>query len=101
MQSREAVQRDLGLRVRELRRGLGLTQEAAAEKLGMLAPNFARIEQGRVNVTLDTIVRLANVLGVSVRELLRSPRSRADVPPGRPPEKKAAKTAQSRRRPTR
>jgi len=78
-----AVQKDMGRRMRELRRERGLTQEAFAEKLGMLAPNYARIEQGRMNVTIDTIVRIANALGVAVAELFKRPTTRA-ARPGRP-----------------
>jgi transcriptional regulator with XRE-family HTH domain len=40
------VQREVGRRMRELRLQADLTQEELAEKLGMLAPNYARIEQG-------------------------------------------------------
>jgi transcriptional regulator with XRE-family HTH domain len=81
--SAEAVLKSLGLRVRELRRGLGITQEQAATKLGMQAPNYARIEQGRVNATVHTLVRIARFLDVSLADLFLPPRSRA-VRPGRP-----------------
>lgn len=62
-----AILRELGKRIGELRRARGLTQETAAERLGMLAPNYARIEQGRQNVTVDTLVRIVRVLGEDVR----------------------------------
>ena len=78
-----SVQRDLGLRAKELRALRGWTQEQMAERLGMLTPNYARIEQGRVNATIDTIVRVANALEVPVRELFKAPRAR-QVRPGRP-----------------
>ena len=52
------------MRMREVRRARGLTQEQLAAELGMLAPNYARVEQGRQNVTVDTVVRVAQVLGV-------------------------------------
>lgn len=73
--STRAAQKDLGRRVAELRRDRGHTQESIAEALGMLAPNYARIEQGRQNVTLDTIVRIAKVLDVGLPDLFRAPRS--------------------------
>lgn len=85
-----AVLRDLGFRVRELRRERGLTQEAFAEKLQMLTPNYARIEQGRANVTVDTLARVARALGVEVVDLFRRPKDR-NVKPGRPPTKKPAR----------
>ena len=81
--STEAVLRGLGLRIGELRRARGLTQEGAAAELGMLAPNYARIEQGRQNVTVDTLVRIAKALGVGVPELFAQPAARKS-PPGRP-----------------
>lgn len=90
------VLRDLGLRIRELRRQRDDTQESAAERLGMLVPNYARIEQGRLNVTVDTLVRIANALDVPLAELFKAPQVRA-VKRGRP--KKTA-TAVSTTRPT-
>lgn len=75
--------RSLGLRLRELRRHQGMTQEEMAERVGMLTPNYARIEQGRVNVTVDTLVRLANALASSLVSLFGTPQM-LDVPRGRP-----------------
>lgn len=49
----------------------------------MQAPNYARIEQGRPNMTVGTLVRLARFLGVPLVELFRTPRVRV-VRPGRP-----------------
>jgi transcriptional regulator with XRE-family HTH domain len=72
------------MRMREVRRARGLTQEQLAAELGMLAPNYARVEQGRQNVTIDTVVRVAQTLGVPLVELFRAPRTRV-IPPGRPP----------------
>lgn len=83
MRETGAVLRDLGLRLRELRRGLGLTQEEAAEKIGMLTPNYARVEQGRANVTVDTLVRIANMLDSPLAALFKTPKSRI-IQQGRP-----------------
>jgi transcriptional regulator with XRE-family HTH domain len=85
-----SVLRDLGLRIRELRRQRELTQEALAEKLGMLTPNYARVEQGRANVTVDTLVRIAHALDVELIELFRAPKDKT-VRPGRPPAKKVSR----------
>ncbi len=82
-QSTEEALGALGLRIQELRRARGETQETFAAALGMLTPNFARIEQGRANVTVDTLVRIANALCVAPAELLVTP-SRRGSHPGRP-----------------
>jgi transcriptional regulator with XRE-family HTH domain len=69
------VQLAFGLRVRELRKAKHLTQEAVAQRLKMLTPNYARYERGGLNVTRDTIVRIANALEVEPIELFRAPRT--------------------------
>jgi len=79
----EAAQRSVGLRIRELRQARGETQESFAGKLGMLSPNYARVEQGRANVTLGTLVRIANGLKVELAELFVAPTAKR-AKPGRP-----------------
>lgn len=78
-----AILKNLGLRIQELRRDRGETQESLAGRLGMLAPNYARIEQGRANVTVDTLVRVANALDVDLGQLFIAPERRRSKP-GRP-----------------
>ncbi len=78
----------IGRRVAELRRGRGWTQEKMAEKIGTSVQWLSRIEGGGENVTIDTLVGLANILGVGVVELL-TPLEGDDVrrkarPKGRP-----------------
>lgn len=75
--------RSLGLRIQELRRAAGETQEAFAARLGMLPPNYARIEQGRANVTIDTLVRVAYGLKVELADLFVTPKVKR-AKPGRP-----------------
>lgn len=79
----ELAQRTLGLRIQELRRARAETQESFAARLRMLAPNYARIEQGRANVTIDTLVRVANGLKVELAELFVAPSAKR-TRPGRP-----------------
>jgi transcriptional regulator with XRE-family HTH domain len=76
---------DLGRRVREVRRERSWTQEDAAERLGVDVRELQRIEAGRVNMTLQSLVRMARSLGVPVRELFEAPASRGPRKPGRPP----------------
>jgi transcriptional regulator with XRE-family HTH domain len=79
----QRAKRDLGLRVRELRRATGKTQEETAEGLDMHPQNYARIEQGRMNATLETAVRLAGFFRVELHGLFRPPKPQI-VRPGRP-----------------
>ncbi len=79
----EEVLKKMGLRIQELRRQRGHTQESLAAELNMLPPNYARIEQGRSNVTVDTLVRITNALDVGLAEVFVDPTVPAPKP-GRP-----------------
>ncbi len=65
--------RDLGLHLRALREDLGLTLEQLAERAAVAPKHAQKIEAGRINVTLVTLVRLADGLGTSVRNLFPLP----------------------------
>ncbi len=73
----------MGLRIRELRFEAGLTQEEIAAKLRVLTQNYAKIEQGRVNCTVESLRRIAAALGVEISELFTPP-TITRAPPGRP-----------------
>lgn len=55
-------------RIARLRQEKGLTQEVMARGLGTSLRNWQRIEAGQ-NLTLHTIARTANVLGVEPRRI--------------------------------
>jgi transcriptional regulator with XRE-family HTH domain len=76
--------KDVGRRIAELRRERGLTQERLAERLGIAANALQRIELGMQNLTVRSLVRLANGFGVPLAALCEPPASRT-VRPGRPP----------------
>jgi transcriptional regulator with XRE-family HTH domain len=75
--------KDVGRRIAESRRERGWTQEELAERLGIQANNLQRVELGMQNLTVRSLVRLANGLGVSLATLFEAPSSRV-VRPGRP-----------------
>jgi transcriptional regulator with XRE-family HTH domain len=64
----------LGRRVREGRKNLALTQEQAAEKMGLDEKHLQLIETGQTNPTVATLVAVARGLGVEVSSLLRQRR---------------------------
>lgn len=57
----------IGERLRSARLEAGLSQQTLAVKIGMTRSNYARLEQGRTNVTLDTLLRIADGLGLDLR----------------------------------
>ncbi len=60
----------LGKRIREERHRLNLTQAQLAEDIDISDTYMGAIERGERSLTLDTLVRLVNRLGVSVDYML-------------------------------
>ena len=59
----------LGERVRELRRGRGLTLEGLAERSGVSRAMISKLERGEKNPTLVVAAKLAEGLGVTLSQL--------------------------------
>lgn len=57
-------------RIAARRVACGLTQEQLAQLLDTVARNVQRIESGKQNLTLQTVARIASVLGVDPETLL-------------------------------
>lgn len=63
-----------GARIRELRAGQGLSQDALGQAAGISRPTLSKIERGVEDVGVVRLSRLAQVLGVEVAELFRQSR---------------------------
>jgi transcriptional regulator with XRE-family HTH domain len=61
--------KELGQRIRELRKTAGLTQEELGEKAELSYKFIGELERGQVNVSLDSIARIAQALGVKIGDL--------------------------------
>ena len=60
----------IGLRIKAARVRKGYTQGSIAKLTGLSTPHISNIETGNTKLGLPTIIPLANVLDVSVDELL-------------------------------
>ncbi|WP_418433393.1 helix-turn-helix domain-containing protein, partial [Bilophila wadsworthia] len=58
------ILKPFGAAVKAGRDGLGISQEALAEKAGLHRTYVGGVEQGRRNVSLSNIVKLSQALGV-------------------------------------
>jgi transcriptional regulator with XRE-family HTH domain len=66
------VRLKLGIRVRELRQKVGLSQEELGFKAKLHRTYIGSIERGEQNVSVDNIGRLAKALKVSLSDLFKS-----------------------------
>jgi transcriptional regulator with XRE-family HTH domain len=69
----------LGLRIKALRRDRGLLQKHLADKAGLTASMVSQIEAGRLTPTLPTLGKLAGALGISIPEVLESPKEARSI----------------------
>ena len=60
----------IGLRVKELRKKRGLTQDELGSMVGLHRSCVSRLEKGALNVTIDTLIALADAYGLTLSELL-------------------------------
>lgn len=48
-----------------------MSQEAVAHAVPMERPNYVRIELGQASATLDTLLLIANAIGVPLAQLVK------------------------------
>lgn len=63
------LRKKFGMRVRELRKQLGLSQEELGFKSNIHRTYIGAVERGEQNVSLDNIGRLSRVLRIKLTEL--------------------------------
>jgi transcriptional regulator with XRE-family HTH domain len=76
MPSTHPTLREFGRRVRQRRLELALSQEELAERADLHRTYISSLEQGRRNVAVRNLVRLAEALEFDPAELVRGLRSR-------------------------
>lgn len=67
---RTPAQIELGRRVRALRKELGLSQMALAERVGLHFTFVSTVERGERNLSLASLLAIAHGLGVDLGELV-------------------------------
>ncbi len=82
-QDPEVIARKIGCKVAQLRRASGLTQAQLAERLRVSVERVSRIER-EGNLTVHTIVAVANALGVTAAALWEEPEAEPAKARGRP-----------------
>jgi transcriptional regulator with XRE-family HTH domain len=66
-----ARRREVGIQIRRVRELHNLTQHDVCGRSGIDIAVLSRIEQGHSSPLLDTLIRVANAIGVPLAELVR------------------------------
>ncbi len=76
----QSIDNEIGNRIRLKRLGSGLSLRALAERAGLTASFLSQLERGRVNVSLNSLRRIAEGLGVPLLHFLEDSQRRAPSP---------------------
>lgn len=63
----------IGTRIRVARESARMTREAFAERVDISAQFLTDIERGRMGASIETVLKICNVLGVTTDTILRGP----------------------------
>jgi transcriptional regulator with XRE-family HTH domain len=66
-----ARRRQVGERIRRVRERLNLTQADVCGRSGIDIATYSRIEQGHSSPKVDTLIRIADAMGVELEDLVR------------------------------
>jgi transcriptional regulator with XRE-family HTH domain len=69
-QERNAEDLRIGKKIKQLRELKNFSQEYMASQLKMSVPGYGRIERNEVDVSMERANQIANVLGISLTELI-------------------------------
>lgn len=61
------IRQRVGSELRALREAQGLTVRELAEKCGIIHSHVVRVENGKYNVSIDTLHRIASALGACIK----------------------------------
>ena len=64
------IQEVFGNRVKEVRNGLFISQLELSQRSGIERAQISKIEQGKINVTLETIEKLSNAFNMEISKLM-------------------------------
>ena len=67
----DIILKKLGERILALRKKSGKSQSQFSYEMGWDKPNLRKIEKGKTNPTVKTLIKIAEVLEISLSELLK------------------------------
>lgn len=68
----------IGERIREIRKEIGMTQEALSEKIDVTIAFMSRIERGATQINLKRLAQIADVLNVPIEKIITGTTTKSD-----------------------
>lgn len=74
---------EMGLRLKEHRKALHLTQEQMAEKLNVSIKHYGGVERGIAGLSIENLIEVSNILGIDLDYLIKGNASNHGTLPDR------------------
>ena len=74
---------EMGLRLKEHRKALHLTQEQMAEKLNVSIKHYGGVERGVAGLSIENLIEASNILGINLDYLIKGNTPNDDILPNR------------------
>ncbi len=71
MNKNKNVKKRFGRNLRKIRRAKGLSQEELSLELDLDGSYIGKVENAKLNITIDKIISIADYLGIEVIELFK------------------------------
>jgi len=68
-----SIKADVGLRIRELRNNIGISQEALANKAEIDRTYVTDVENGRRNISIELLHKITSALEISIKDFFDAP----------------------------
>lgn len=68
-----SIKADVGLRIRELRNNIGISQEALANKAEIDRTYVTDVENGRRNISIELLFKITSALEISIKDFFDAP----------------------------
>lgn len=68
-----SIKVNVGLRIRELRNQIGISQEALANKAEIDRTYVTDVENGRRNISIENLEKLVNALEIQFKDFFNAP----------------------------
>ena len=68
-----SIKTDVGLRIRELRNNIGISQEALANKAEVDRTYVTDVENGRRNISIELLFKITSALEISIKDFFDAP----------------------------
>ncbi len=75
----DALLKNIGLRIRDRRREIGLTQEQLAEEMDVSIQMISNLELGKKAIRPENLLKVCEVLSVSADYILKGYRSQLEI----------------------